>query len=182
MLGALLGDFAKADVTGKFGLEIEREIRIHRKIDAYTDSHAVVMAARQHFDPIRRRYAGIVLDMFYDHVLAQNWSRYCETPLDDFVENFYRVLRENVAVLPEKLAHIAPKMIEQDWLGSYRDYAAVELAVTRTSSRLSRNGDLLRDGLMDVQANYTALGNGFLEFFPDLIRFTDAYRASVTNE
>ncbi|HXA47983.1 MAG TPA: ACP phosphodiesterase [Burkholderiaceae bacterium] len=182
MLGALLGDFAKADVTGKFGREIEREILIHRKVDIYTDSHPVVVAAREYFDPVRRRYAGIVLDMFYDHVLAKNWATYCETPLGDFVANFYRVLRENFALLPERLAYIAPKMIEQDWLGSYRDYSAVELAVTRTSSRLSRNGDLLRDGLIDVQANYAALGNGFHEFFHDLIRYTETYRASVVDK
>jgi acyl carrier protein phosphodiesterase len=182
MLGALLGDFAKADVTGKFGVEIEREIRIHRKVDVYTDNHPVVVAARQTFDPVRRRYGGIVLDMFYDHVLAKNWPTYCDIPLDEFVANFYRVLRENIAVLPERLVHIVPKMIEQDWLGSYRDYSAVELAVTRTSSRLSRNGDLLRDGLLDVRANYTALADGFHEFFPDLIGYTETYRASVVDD
>jgi acyl carrier protein phosphodiesterase len=179
MLGGLLGDFVKADITGKFGKEIEREILIHRKIDTYTDSHPLVKAARQLFDPVRRRYAGIVLDVFYDHVLAKNWSSYCATPLPDFVQDFYRVLRENKSLLPERLANAVPYMVGQDWLGSYRNYSEVEVAVNKVSIRLSRNGDLLRDGLLDVQANYSSLSDGFLEFFPDLIRFTETYRASV---
>ena len=179
MIGAMLGDFVKADFAGKFGSEIEREILIHRKVDTYTDSHPVVRAARQQFDAERRRYAGIVLDVFYDHVLAQNWSQYCSTPLPDFISNFYRALVENRALLPERLAAVVPMIVEQDWLGSYRDFAGVEVAIRRISGRLSRNGNLLRDGLQDVRSNYASLCDGFNEFFPDLIRFAEAERASL---
>lgn len=180
MLGAMLGDFVKADFAGKYGAEMEREILIHRKVDAYTDSHPVVKAARQKFDETRRRYAGIVLDVFYDHVLAKNWSSYSSTPLPDFIQDFYRALNANRALLPDRLAEIAPMIVEQDWLGEYQDFAGFETTVRRISGRLSRNGNLLRDGLLDVRANYEFLCDGFDEFFPELIRFAEDQRAVMS--
>ena len=181
MLGGLLGDFAKADVSGKFGREVEREILIHRKVDAYTDSHPVVREALQQFDPARRRFAGIALDVFYDHVLARDWQQYSDTPLPEFSRNFYRVLADNVTLLPERLAGMAPYMIKQDWLTSYREYSEVEVAVNRLSQRLSRSGDLMRDCLLDLREHYALFCDGFHAFFPDLIRFTEAYRAGMDN-
>jgi len=182
MLGALLGDFAKANVTGKFGVEVEREILVHRKVDVYTDSHPLVKEALQKFDPARRRFAGIVLDVFYDHVLAKNWEEYCATPLAEFAQNFYRVLADNAALLPERLARMAPYMIQNDWLTSYRDYESVEMAVNRLSQRLSRNDDLLRACLQDARLHYAFLSDSFLAFFPDLIRFAEMQRSTILNE
>jgi len=177
MLGAMLGDFVKADFAGKYGAEMEREILIHRKVDSYTDSHPVVKAARQKFVSGRRRYAGIVLDVFYDHVLAKNWSSYCSTPLPGFIRDFYRALAANRALLPERLAEIVPMIVEQDWLSAYRDIAGFEATIRRISGRLSRNGNLLCDCLWDVTANYEFLCDGFNEFFPELIRFAEDQRA-----
>ena len=179
MLGAMLGDFVRADFAGKYGAEMETEILIHRKVDAYTDSHPVVKAAREKFESGRRRFAGIVLDVFYDHALAQNWSSYCGIPLDDFIGDFYRALLENRALLPQRLAEIVPMIVDENWLGSYRDIAGFETTVRRISRRLSRNGDLVRDGLLDVRENYAFLCDGFDEFFPQLIRFAEAQRASM---
>jgi len=115
MLGAMLGDFVRADFAGKYGAEMETEILIHRKVDAYTDSHPVVKAAREKFESGRRRFAGIVLDVFYDHALAQNWSSYCGIPLDDFIGDFYRALLENRALLPRRLAEIVPMIVDENW-------------------------------------------------------------------
>jgi acyl carrier protein phosphodiesterase len=179
MIGALLGDFAKADYAGAYTPEIEREIAIHRKVDGYTDSHPVVLAAKELFEPGRRRFAGILLDMFYDHVLIVNWPRYSAQPVDDLIARFYRALEARQAILPERLQRMLPYMVGQDWLGSYRDLAGVELAAARVSQRLSRNGELLRAGLEDLRGNYAALSEGFHAFFPDLIGFAGRTRAQL---
>lgn len=179
MVGALLGDFVKADFAGNFTPEIEQEIRIHRKVDGYTDSHPVVLAAKQEFDPLRRRYAGILLDMFYDHVLIANWSMYSDTPVEHLIARFYQALLDRRAMLPERLGRMLPYMVEHDWLGSYRDFSGVEIAVDRVSQRLSRNGDLMREGVQDLRANYASLSAGFHVFFPQLIRFAEELRESM---
>ncbi|MES2299020.1 MAG: ACP phosphodiesterase [Pseudomonadota bacterium] len=178
MVGALLGDFVKPSADGQFSAAIAAEIMRHRRIDSFTDSHRHVLAAKQLFVGPSRRYAGILLDVFYDHLLARAWLSYCDEPLDAFVARFYDALRRHAAILPPQLAGAMERMIEQDWLGSYRQYEGVEVAIRRTSQRLSKNGDLLRAGLVDLKANYDALGAGFDLFFPELIDFVAAQRAA----
>ncbi len=182
MIGALLGDFANANYAGDYTPEIEREIAIHRKVDMYTDSHPVVLAAKQQFEQGRRRFAGILLDIFYDHVLIVNWKRYSDRPAEELIARFYRALEGRRAILPERLQRMLPYMVEHDWLGSYREFAGVELAASRVSQRLSKNGDLLREGIEDLRKNYESLSAGFHEFFPDLIGFAGALRERMLEQ
>ena len=179
MVGALMGDFVKADLGGRFPFELEREITLHRRIDSYTDQHRLVRAAVQRFAPERRRYAGILLDVFFDHLLSQRWAAYCPIPREQLIASFYHALDEHHTLLPEKLRGIAPHMIEHDWLGGYLDFAGVEWAIVRMSQRLSRNGHLLREGLADLRSHYGALGADFDLFFPELISFAAATRPTI---
>jgi acyl carrier protein phosphodiesterase len=177
MLGALLGDFVKPHSDDRYSLEMEAEILTHRKVDAFTDSHPIVLDAKGLFDGPGRRYSGILLDVFYDHLLAKHWENYSDDDLGQFIARFYGALRTNADVLPARLAQMAPVMIEQDWLGSYRQYEGVEIAVRRISTRLSKNGDQMRDGLNDLRANYAQIETGFHSFFPELIAFVEARRS-----
>ena len=176
MVGALLGDFVKPHSDHLLSPEMQAEVVTHRRIDSFTDSHSVVLHARQMFAGPSRRYSGILLDVFYDHLLAINWSRYSATPLDQFIERFYGALTRRSDVLPPHLALMVPRMIEQDWLGSYVDYEGVEIAVRRISNRLSRNGDVMRDGLVDLKTHAGQIALGFDTFFPELISFVETRR------
>ncbi|MES3020959.1 MAG: ACP phosphodiesterase [Pseudomonadota bacterium] len=181
MVGALLGDFAKADVSALYPPEVAQEIMLHRQIDRFTDSHPIVRAALNSFAAPHRRFAGIILDVFYDHMLTRRWAAYSVLPQREFVARFYRALAAHESMLPERLRGIMHMMIEQDWLGSYEELSGVELAVRRISQRLSRNGHLLRDGLGDLRDNYGPIAAGFDEFFPELMQFVDVQRASRPN-
>lgn len=179
MLGALLGDFVKMDGASQYQSEIAREILLHRKIDSYTDQHAITQQARSLFASSRRRYAGIALDIFYDHLLAQHWQHYSEQNLQIFIQEFYRELLTRSILFPSNLAYAAPRMVAQDWLGSYTEFDGVKLAIDRVSTRLSRNGHLLRETITDLQQNYDELNQGFLSFFPDLQNFVTEQRAEL---
>lgn len=179
MVGALLGDFAKADVTGLYMPEVAREIMLHRQIDSYTDRHRVVQAALALFPQGRRRYAGILLDVFYDHRLSLRWAEYNAEPRAEFIARFYAALNDHRAILPQRLAEIAPYMVSQDWLGRYATMDGVQWAIERISRRLSRNGGLLRAGLEDLHQHYAALAAGFDEFFPELVTFAAQARVQL---
>jgi len=176
MLGALLGDFVKPHSGNAFTAEMESEIITHRKIDTFTDSHPIVLHAKQLFSGPGRRFAGILLDVFYDHLLANQWTKYSATPLEEFIQRFYAALTRRSSVLPQHLVLMTPRMIDQDWLGSYSDYAGVEVAVRRISTRLSKNGDVMRDGLVDLKRHYAEIARGFELFFPELITFVETRR------
>ncbi|MRV75517.1 DUF479 domain-containing protein [Duganella sp. FT92W] len=179
MVGGIMGDFVKADVTGRYPIDIAREIQLHRYIDSYTDSHPAVKASAQLFPDGRRRYAGIVLDVFYDHVLSLQWDRWCDEPRQAMLDRFYAALAEHEPLLPDRLRAMAPHMVELNWLNAYDDFASVEKAVERISQRLSRNGAQLREGLADVRQHYAVLAQGFEQFFPDLMRFAEERRATI---
>ncbi len=179
MVGAMLGDFVKAGDVANYPPDIAREIMLHRHVDTYTDSHPIVVAARELFGTGRRRYAGIVLDVFYDHVLSQDWARYCAIPREELIGRFYGALQAHETVLPARLRDMLPYLVRQDWLGGYREFDGVVETVTRVSRRLSRNGELLRDGVQDLVAHQAAITAGFDRFFPQLIAFAATRREEL---
>lgn len=172
LLGSLYGDFVKGPLQNRWPADIEAGIRLHRQIDVFTDSHPVVLQAKQRFPRERRRYAGILVDLFFDHCLAAHWHDYASGPLHDFTARVYQVLREE-AELPAKLALIAPRMAAQDWLGSYREFAVMEQVVAGMSRRLSRP-EGLAGGAIELEQLYTPLLQDFREFYPQLHAFARA--------
>ncbi|HYQ39863.1 MAG TPA: ACP phosphodiesterase [Pseudomonas sp.] len=169
LLGSLYGDFVKGPLDGRFAPDVEAAIRLHRRIDAFTDRHPAVRAACARFPAARRRYAGILLDLFFDHCLASHWDDYADEPLTLFTGRVYRVLAAE-AELPGRLAQIAPRMAAQDWLGSYREFAVLERVLLNMQRRLSRPEGL--DGALDELARlYPALLEDFRAFYPELVVF-----------
>jgi acyl carrier protein phosphodiesterase len=172
LLGSLYGDFVKGPLPGRFTPELESAIQLHRSIDTFTDAHPLVKEAIARFPAARRRYAGIVLDVFFDHCLARDWAQYAAQPLDDFTGRVYRVLAAEPA-LPERLAMIAPRMAAQDWLGSYREFEVLEAVLNGIARRLSRP-EGLAGAMQELQALYRPLSADFAEFYPLLQDYAQA--------
>jgi acyl carrier protein phosphodiesterase len=181
-LGGLLGDFAKPRDDHLFPARVRREIRLHRAIDAYTDVHPLVLGSKALFRPGARRFSGMVLDVLYDHFLADGWARHSDEDLDAFIARFYAHLGATPLPLPGRLARVAPLLIAQDWLGSYRSLAGVERAVDGMSRRVSRHGDQMRAGLDDVREHYDALRERYDGFFPALSRFVEDERRRLPDD
>lgn len=169
LLGSLYGDFVKGPLDGRWPQSIEAGIRLHRRIDLFTDTHPLVRDARALFPAARRRVSGILLDLFFDHCLARDWADYAEVPLPAFTGQVYRVLADQAA-LPGALARIAPRMAEQDWLGSYREFDTLAAVVGGMSHRLSRP-ELLAGGFDELAERYQPLSDHFRRFYPELQRF-----------
>ncbi|WP_369989936.1 acyl carrier protein phosphodiesterase [Pseudomonas xanthosomatis] len=175
LLGSLYGDFVKGSLEGRFAPELEAAIRLHRHIDSYTDSHPLVLAALARFPKERRRFAGIVLDVFFDHCLARHWTDYADQPLAQFTGAFYRVLLAEPE-LPGRLARIAPYMAADDWLGAYGDFATLEQVFNGIARRLSRPEGMA--GVMgELERLYEPLLADFREFYPQLQGFAARARS-----
>ena len=170
ILGGLMGDFVKGPLQGRYDVELTRALTLHRRIDSYTDAHDVVRCSRRRVSPARRRFAGILVDMFYDHFLARLWQEYSDVPLEQFTAYVYAVLREHWALLPERLQQVAARMADGDWLTSYRSVDAVAAALDRMGGRLTRGNAILRSG-DELLAEYEAFEADFRLFFPDVVRF-----------
>jgi acyl carrier protein phosphodiesterase len=129
----------------------------------------LVGAALSRFSLTRRRYAGIVLDVFFDHCLARDWQLYADQPLERFTSQVYQVLAAEPQ-LPGRLAQIAPYMAADDWLGSYREFAVMEQVLRGISRRLTRPEEL-GFAMQELHALYEPLSDDFRVFYPELQAF-----------
>ena len=160
----------KGPLDGRYGTDITRAIGLHRKIDSFTDAHPVVLQSKSRISSARRRYAGIMMDMFYDHFLAKYWRDFHDEPLDAFTARIYAILDRRHAMLPANLQRIAPGMAQWDWLGSYAEVRAVRTALDRMGQRLTRENRLLNSA-DELVEHYADLESDFRAFMPQVLQF-----------
>jgi len=171
MLGSLMGDFVKGPLTnhtisGRYSADMTQAIALHRKIDGYTDSHPVVRESWNRVSKGRRRFAGVMVDIFYDHFLAANWRDYSPVPLESYAADFYTLLQSSHQQLPTGLKQIAPRMIEYNWLVSYQHREVVGKALHRIAQRLSRPLPLA-EGVDDLDTHEISLRQDFAGFMDE---------------
>jgi acyl carrier protein phosphodiesterase len=178
-LGSLLGDFVKGRLDERYNVAITRAIALHRKIDTFTDAHPVVLRSKARISPARRRYAGIMVDMFYDHFLAKYWREFHDEPLGAFTAHVYAMLARQHANLPERLQRMAPYMAQGDWLGSYADVRSMHTALDRMGQRLTRENRLLNSA-DELVEHYAGLEADFRVFLPQVREFAKIHHATLT--
>jgi acyl carrier protein phosphodiesterase len=169
-IGNLLGDFQRGLDLTQCCPEVRAGIVMHQRIDGFTDSHPIVQDSKQLFSPPYRRFAGIVLDVLYDHFLAKHWQDYAEGDLEDFAGVIYQTLIAHQELLPEKLQRVLPDMVGNNWLCGYRDLAVVEYAITRIARRFKRPTPIV-EAFPELVASYEILEEQFGIFFPELVGF-----------
>ena len=168
MLGNFLADFVKGDVEGRFPREVVEGIRNHRRADCFTDSHEVFGASRRLISSPRRRYAGIIIDVLYDHFLTVSWDQYCSRPLDEFVGQVYDNLVQHRVVLPQPVPMVIEKMAREDWLRCYGTVEGIDRTFRRISRRL-RHENTLDTAVGELERNYGPLQDHFHAFFPQVM-------------
>src|SRR5262245_63093143 len=91
--GYRLGNFFANLIKGKarqaLPPNLRRGVACHQVIDAFTDFHPFVHRSKRRVGEPHGRYAGILVDVFYDHFLARDWARYADVPLEQFTAEVY---------------------------------------------------------------------------------------------
>lgn len=169
-LGSLLGDFVKGEIGDRYAPPVARAIALHRRLDSFTDAHAQVSRSKSRVSAARRRYAGIMIDMFYDHFLAHHWREFHAEPLAIFTARVYALLERRQAELPERLKALAPRMAARDWLGSYAVASNVARALDGIGTRMKRENRLGGAG-EELLADYAGYEADFRAFMPDARKF-----------
>jgi acyl carrier protein phosphodiesterase len=166
-----IGNFMADGIRGKhfenYPLEIQKGIKLHRFIDTYTDTHLVFRESTKRLHQNYHHYAGVIVDVFYDHFLAKNWSNYSSETLVDFTENFYQSLRDNYDFLSERTKGMMPYMIEYNWLVSYQTVEGISRILTQMDSR-TKNESKMRFSPNELIEYYTEFEQEFTSFFEDV--------------
>ncbi len=138
MTGNFIGDYVKGKKYHDYPEEIQRGIILHRKIDYFTDHCSNNWKnIRERLKPIYGRYAGVVADLFADHILAQNWQSFSHTRLDHYSKWVYAALLHNYNYLPERVKLFLPYLIQHRRLQSYKYNNGIEMSLRIMSFRTS---------------------------------------------
>jgi acyl carrier protein phosphodiesterase len=170
LIGSLLGDFARGRIDDALPAAVRWGVVMHRRIDAYTDAHAVFRRSKRRIRPEFRRYAGILVDVYYDHFLASRWADYSGVPLEAFASEVYRTLQQHRHSFPPPMQRSMAYMVGNQLLQSYRSIDGIRRSLQGIEGRLKRPSRL-RDAVADLEQNYQALGHDFEAFFPDLVAY-----------
>ncbi len=148
-------------------------IRLHRKIDSYTDSHPVYLTSKHRFRKDFDKYSGVLMDIIYDHFLAKNFERYSTIPLQDYVNNIYEILKNNFNVLPENAKRFYGYMTERNILYHYSTLEGIETVLTHLSHRIRHRYEL-QTAIPILKKEYDEIEEEFFVFFDDLSAFCKA--------
>lgn len=180
-LGAILGDFVKGPlrpVPVGMAPDFADGLELHRRIDGFADGHPAFRRSRARISTERRRYAGIMVDMFYDHFLAVHWQDFCGQPLRRFADAVYALLEQQRGLLPPGFAPVLAAMRAGDWLASYGAEAAIADALDRMAVHRLRRPNRLAGAGAELAHGYGGFEADFLEFFPDALAFASAVRSA----
>jgi len=170
-LGNLLGDFVKGRVERFAHRGLTERLRIgiqmHRTIDAFSDRHPAVHRSKRILTPEYGRLSGVIVDVFYDHVLARRWPEHHPQPLSVYTQDVYRTLRDNLHRMPAAVHPLVGAMSRGDWLRAYASQRGIERALQGLAARrpvaagIGTAGRLLSD-------HFDRFSADFDEFLPDL--------------
>ena len=170
-VGNFMADAVKGRDLSRFDQRIEQGIRLHRAIDAFTDAHPLQQQGRKRAHPHAGRYASVVMDLYYDHLLAVNWADFHAEPLPDFARRMYVLLAEHQHLMPERTQHMLPYMAQGDWLTSYATINGIGRALAGLARRVPKGASMVGAEMVlkEHLVEYTA---EFREFLPAITAHT----------
>jgi len=180
-IGNLLGDFCHGVDIDLLPEGIRQGLRLHRAVDNFTDRSTEIAAAKAYFAPKRRRFAGIALDMLFDHFLIRHWSRFHPQPFALYKTQLYQKLLTELAQMPVTMQPTVRAIVHQDWFGAYADIRQLGLALDRVAQRI-RFANHFTGAATDIQAHYPELELLFLQFFPKLQHYVQQLSLESTEK
>ncbi len=181
-LGNLLGDLVKGKQREALNLKMQRGISCHQAIDIFTDRHPLVKRSKQRIDPQYRRFAGILVDVFYDYILATNWQDYSDIPLTTFTLSIYTSWSDYLTTLPIYTQGVIRRLVAEDWRGSYVSLTGIENTLARISWKLNRRTNRQYDltpAIEQLVLHYSQLQQDFQQFFPQLQSHIERWHLSA---
>lgn len=169
-----IGNFMADGIKGKKYLKypegIQKGILIHRWIDSYTDSHPITKQSTKRLHSKYGHYSGVIVDILYDHFLAKNWHQYHAQPLENYVQDFYTLLKDNHELLTTRIQKMMVPMMKQNWLVSYASLEGIETVLYNMNIRI-KNRVPMDEAIQDLKEHYDAFEEEFTTFFEELQAF-----------
>jgi acyl carrier protein phosphodiesterase len=175
MTGGVAADFVRNPDLHLLTPEVFRGVMLHRLIDGFTDRHPVTLRSISRVSRKMGWFGGIVIDIYYDHILARDWAKYSSEPLAAFAARSYAVLEAGHTGVPEAAREFMRRFIDDDRLNSYATLAGIEDTLDRVSrvvaERIPHRAIPLTDAMPILVERDAELAADFHAFYPELMAF-----------
>lgn len=170
-IGNFIADSIRGNKFDHLPKRVQKGIKLHRFIDTYTDTHDIPKISSKRLHANYSHYSRVIVDIYYDHFLAKNWSKYSDIPLNVFVDDFYDLLEDNYEILPDGVKRMMPYMIADNWIFNYSKMEGIA-RVLNGMNRRTENKSKMNFAILDLEQHYDAFEEEFTDFFEELITFS----------
>lgn len=166
-IGNFMADSIHGNRYEEYQTDIKKGILLHRFIDSFTDAHPIYRKSKHRLHEKYGHYSGVIMDMFYDHFLAKNWTAYSNVSLEEYAARFYELLKTNFELLTEKVQGMYPYMVSRNWLVSYASISGLEVILFQMDHR-TKNRAHMQNAIQELQLFYAEFESEFTQFFEAL--------------
>ncbi|GAB4189352.1 MAG: acyl carrier protein phosphodiesterase [Thermoflexibacter sp.] len=170
----LIGNFIADHVKGKQFLQysegIAKGILLHRLIDDFTDQHEIVKQSKARLRDKHRHYAGVIVDIFYDHFLAASWSSFHHEDLSLYSQRVHQIIYKHQNLLPPKSLYFFQYMLKNRVFEAYTRIEGIHKVLTGMSHRTPFSSGMERAS-ESLLMYYEEFKEEFYTFFPLLVDF-----------
>lgn len=174
LVGNFLGDFVKGSDFNLYAPKISEGIIMHRMIDDFVDHHPAFLQSKRMIFHRYRHYASVVMDIYFDYFLAQNWDTFSDQPMDEFILRCYESLEKYQSKMPYPAQVAFKYMLQGDWLSKYSNYEGLEHTFLGMSKYIKRTTGI-ETAVEDLILHEDEMNARFLEFFPEMIAKRDDF-------
>lgn len=182
--GSMMADFFAGQDAATYPAGIRKGMAQHRDIDGFTDAHPSFVACRRAIAEAGspRFTAGILTDIFWDHVLASDWETWgkplCGLDLEPFCAEIYNRLGQTKALHSPGFAKAYSWIVDLSWLASYAERAGIEQTLRGLSTRMSGHLDLAASVNLLTRLE-TPIRDSFSTFWPELVEFARGWKSGA---
>jgi acyl carrier protein phosphodiesterase len=168
-----IGNFIADGIHGKpdtYTPGVQHGIILHRAIDTFTDAHPIFRQGTKRLHARYHHYAGVIMDIFYDHFLAKNWHLYHPQPLGEFANDFYNLANQRLDTLPQRIQGMLPYMVQYNWLLRYASKEGIARTLFELDHR-TKNISGMTNAVDELEAFYAEFEQEFTAFFKEMQAF-----------
>ena len=138
LAGAVIADFTKGRVNNAWPKALQAGVRLHRRIDAFSNTQQAIKTTCERFPSEYRRYAPIFVDLLADYFLSISWDDFHDESKTVFSAKCYAALTEYEGFLPAHGQRFLQYAQQRDLFANYDQWKNIQRGLSSVLQRLNR--------------------------------------------
>jgi acyl carrier protein phosphodiesterase len=169
LIGNFIADHLRGNDFVGYSQKIIEGIYMHRKIDSFTDAHPKFKESKRLFYNGYERYSGVLIDIYFDHLLARNFNDHSTIPLKEFCDRVYKIYSENQTLLPKSSSNFLEYVLKNNIYYHYSAIEGIEKVLFHLSHRI-KHGVMLNESIIIFKEHEKELEENFKILFDDAVK------------